>query len=102
MEGLNVFQSQPMKIVKVLLGVAACLALQSCVHALEVVQSNSRTVTLEYNSVLTDYKTVVKTADQEAKKYGKEAVVRGVINERRKTQWGSIDTIVFDLVNPAP
>ena len=63
------------------------------------VQSNSRTVTLEYNSVLTDYKTVVKTAEQEARKYGKQAVVRGVINERRKTQWGSIDTIVFDLVD---
>ena len=90
-----------MKVVKILLRVVACLALQSCAHSLEIVQSNSRTVTLEYNSVLTDYKTVVKTAEQEAKKYGKEAVVRGVINERRKTQWGSIDTIVFDLVDPA-
>lgn len=88
-----------MKLVKPLLGALACLILQSCAHALEVVQSNSRTVTLEYNSVLTDYKTVVKTAEQEAQKYGKQAVVRGVINERRKTQWGSIDTIVFDLVD---
>lgn len=88
-----------MKYANLLLSALACLTLQSCVHALEVVQSNSRTVTLEYNSVLTDYKKVVATAEQEARKYGKQAVVRGVINERRKTQWGSIDTIVFDLVD---
>jgi hypothetical protein len=89
-----------MKILKSLLAGILCLLLQGCaINSLRVVQSNSRTVTLEYNSVLTGYGEVVQRAETEGRKYGKQAVVRGVIDAKRQTTWGAINTIVFDLVD---
>jgi hypothetical protein len=89
-----------MRISSFILASILCLLLQGCAsNSLRVVQSNSRTVTLEYNSVLTNYGAVVQRAEAEGRKYGKQAVVRTVIDARRQTKWGAINTIVFDLVN---
>jgi hypothetical protein len=87
-----------MKLLKFVFAGLACLFLQGCaINNLRVVQSNAYTVTLEYNSVLTGYAQVVQKAEAEGRKYGKQAVVRSVIDAKRKTKWGAINTIVFDL-----
>jgi hypothetical protein len=89
-----------MKTIRILVVGLLCLLIPCCaINSLRVVQSNSRTVTLEYNSVLTGYSAVVQRAEAEGRKYGKQAVVRGVIDAKRQTSWGAINTIVFDLVN---
>jgi len=89
-----------MNVLKILAVAVVCLLLPGCAaNSLRVVQSSPRTVTLEYNSVLTGIGEVSERAEQEASKYGKHAVVRDVIDKRRKTKWGAINTIVFDVVN---
>jgi hypothetical protein len=47
--------------------------------------------------VLTNYAQVSALAEQEARKYGKQAVVREVVDKRRETNFGAINTVVFDL-----
>lgn len=80
------------------LALSLLVLLSSCsANRLQVVQSNSYTVTLQYNSVLTNYAKVSALAEQEARKYGKQAVVREVVDKRRETKFGAINTVVFDL-----
>lgn len=74
----------------------SCLSCGTIVKS-RVIQSSPETVTLEYNSAVNDYANMVKLAEEEAKKYGKRAVVRGVVNSRQQSAFGSIDTVVFDL-----
>lgn len=84
----------------------SALLLQGCASAVgwgksyDIVQSNSKSVTIEYDSTICNYKLVARAADIEAAKYNKVAVARDRIDSRVNSVFGGVQTVVFDLVAP--
>lgn len=94
------------RLARFLLLFLSALLIGSCASAVgwgkkyELVQTNSKSVTIEYDSMLCNYKEVARAADAEASKYGKVAVARDRIDSRINSAFGGVQTIVFDLVEP--
>ena len=86
------------QIIRLLVTLTIILCLTSCHTVTKVVQSNSKTVTVQYNSAITDYSKAAALADTEAKKYGKVPVARTNVDKRMESAFGAVNVLIFDLV----
>lgn len=62
----------------------------------EVVHKTSKTITIKYDSVVSDMKDFAPLADEHCKQFGKEAVPEaGRIDSQGNSGYGGIQTITF-------
>jgi hypothetical protein len=77
------------------LGTSACASAVGWGKRYEVVHSNSRSITIKYDSVLADFKDFAAVVDSHCAKYGREAVPEGRKDTQANTIFGGVQTIMF-------
>ena len=78
-----------------------CLMLYGCASSVgwgkkyEVTHSNSKSITIKYDSILSDFSDFSSIVDEHCKQYGKEAIPEGIKDSQFNTILGGVQTVTF-------
>lgn len=84
-----------------LIAFISCLMVYGCASGVgwwkkyEVIHSNSKSITIKYDSILSDFSDFSAIVDEHCKQYGKEAIPEERNDSQFNTVFGGVQTVTF-------